>query len=235
VSVFTVPLSVTPATNVCAGNTVVLNASGATTYTWSNGTTGGFNPVSPATTTVYTVSAVTPTSGMNCSSTASVLVTVNPLPVVTATVNRAQICKNETATVTAAGAQTYSWNTLSTAPSFTIKGVSPSYTFMVNGTDNNGCTGTGSVTLKVNNCTTVSERDALNRVSIFPNPSRGEFTVISAKPCRLQMVDVSGRSVMDLEVVPLIENHFNASHLPAGIYFITGFENDHKENFVIIR
>ena len=59
---------------ICTGNSTVLTASGATTYSWSTGQTGASITVDPTTNTTYTV------TGFNgaCSATDSVDVTVNP-------------------------------------------------------------------------------------------------------------------------------------------------------------
>lgn len=60
---------------ICQGGSVVLTASGATTYEWSTTATGSSINVSPASNTTYTV---TVTDNNQCQNTASVLVTVNP-------------------------------------------------------------------------------------------------------------------------------------------------------------
>jgi trimeric autotransporter adhesin len=61
---------------ICAGSSVVLNASGGTTYVWSSGTSNG-GSVSPSTTTTYTV---TGTTAAGCSNTDEITVTVLPVP-----------------------------------------------------------------------------------------------------------------------------------------------------------
>ncbi len=79
-------VSITPAAPViCAGDSVQLTASGASTFVWTPSATlstaaGTSVMAGPSTTTVYTV---TGTTG-SCSGTANVTVTVNPLPVVNA-------------------------------------------------------------------------------------------------------------------------------------------------------
>jgi trimeric autotransporter adhesin len=61
---------------ICAGSSVVLNASGGATYVWSSGTSNG-GSVSPETTTTYTV---TGTTAAGCSNTDEITVTVLPVP-----------------------------------------------------------------------------------------------------------------------------------------------------------
>lgn len=61
---------------ICAGTSVILAGSGATSYTWNNAVVNNTSFV-PSTTTTYTV---TGTAANGCSATDQVLVTVNPIP-----------------------------------------------------------------------------------------------------------------------------------------------------------
>jgi len=96
---------------ICAGSSSALNASGASTYTWSPGTglsatTGASVTANPTVTTTYTI---TGTSAAGCTATATSTVTVGGSP--TVTVNSATICAGQqTATLTANGASTYTWS-----------------------------------------------------------------------------------------------------------------------------
>jgi hypothetical protein len=66
----TVTASAASAT-VCSGSSVVLTATGASTYAWNNGSTGSSITVSPTAATAYTV---TGTSANGCTATATVSV-----------------------------------------------------------------------------------------------------------------------------------------------------------------
>ncbi|MFH0895699.1 MAG: hypothetical protein V2A54_14780, partial [Bacteroidota bacterium] len=131
---------------ICAGGSATLTANssvGGTTYLWNTGSTSNPYVVSPAATTTYTV---TGTAGGN-SGTATAVVTVNPLPAVTA--NSPTICAGGTATLTAGGASTYNWSTGSTSNPITVTpAVTTTYT--VTGTSALGCTNTAQSIVTVN-------------------------------------------------------------------------------------
>src|SRR5258706_2524339 len=102
-------ISVSPVT-ICVGQSTMLTAGGANTYTCSpstalSATTGSSVSANPSSTTTYTV--VGDLNG--CTGSTQVTVTVNPLPVVTVT-TPAAICAGQSVTLTAGGASTYSWS-----------------------------------------------------------------------------------------------------------------------------
>ncbi|WP_343634475.1 gliding motility-associated C-terminal domain-containing protein [Fluviicola sp.] len=128
---------------VCAGGSVTLSGTGAQTYSWDNGATNGVSFV-PLSNQTYTV---TGTDANGCQNTDQVTLTVNPLPVISAGLPQS-ICLGEVITLAGSGAQTYVWsNSVTNGLSF-IPGATQTYT--VTGTDANGCSNTGQVTITVN-------------------------------------------------------------------------------------
>lgn len=99
-------VSVSGNTLICSGQSTTLSATGAATYIWDNGAAGTDLVVSPLVNTTYTVTGITG----SCLSQASIPVTVNPSPTISVTGNML-ICPGQTATLTASGATTYTWNT----------------------------------------------------------------------------------------------------------------------------
>ena len=102
----TPPLSVVASpsdTSICPGESVTIYATpffgngGPYTYQWSNGSTDSSQVVSPATTTVYTV-----TLGDGCSPTTTGTVTINvmPLPQVSFTADKFEACETPVETFT---------------------------------------------------------------------------------------------------------------------------------------
>ena len=142
VNVVANPTVVVSSTSVCAGNAVTLNASGATSYSWSTGAISASISVTPSITTVYTVSG----SSLGCSNvkTATVTVVANP----TVSVASKTVCSGSSATLTATGATTYSWSTGATTSSVSL---TPSITtvYTVTGTSAT-CVNTKTASVTVN-------------------------------------------------------------------------------------
>lgn len=130
---------------VCNGESVILYGIGAATYLWSTGANTPNITVTPTINTTYTV---TGTIG-NCTSTASIVITVSPVTPITINPASLSICVNDTITLSANGGVKYTWSTGETGSS--IK-VSPreNTTYTVTGTNANGCTGkaTSIITVK---------------------------------------------------------------------------------------
>ncbi len=139
---------------LCIGQSLPLQASGGSTYSWSPATglsdpTIG-NPIaSPQSTTTYTVTAATP---QGCTGNASVTITTLPSPVITAG-NNATVCENDPVTLNASGGVTYTWT--SADPTFQATGPtipttpSQSTDYTVTGTGSNGCTASATVSIIV--------------------------------------------------------------------------------------
>jgi hypothetical protein len=134
---------------LCSGNTTTLSASGATTYSWNNSVSNGV-AFSPAATGTYTVSG---TDANGCVNTDNVVVTVNPLPTVSAGFDQ-MICAGTPITLNGSGATTYSWNNgVSNGVAFSP---AASNTYTVTGTNSNGCTNSDAVFVMVHALPTVN-------------------------------------------------------------------------------
>jgi gliding motility-associated-like protein len=129
---------------VCTPTATTLTATGAATYVWNNGITNGVPFTQGVGSTTYTV---TGTDANGCVNTDQVVVTINPLPIVNAGLDQA-VCIGATATISGAGAATYTWNNgVINNTSFTPAGTT---TYTVTGTDVNGCMNTDQVVVTVN-------------------------------------------------------------------------------------
>ncbi len=132
VEVTVVPLPVINITTndplICIGQSATLIANGATTYTWapssSLNTTLDFSVVAmPVVNSIYTVTG----SNGSCSGTNSIPINLVPKPVPLISALDNKICTGSVLTLTASGAQTYSWlpPTLVSNPNGSVVAASP--------------------------------------------------------------------------------------------------------------
>jgi hypothetical protein len=145
-------------TEVCIGDMVTLMGGGAVSYTWDNGVTDNVAFAAMAT-TVYTV---TGTDANGCMNTAPITITVNPLPVVTATASDNEVCVGDMVTLMGGGAVSYTWdNGVTDNVAFAAMDTT---VYTVTGTDANGCVNTASTTVIVNPLPTVTATASDNDV-----------------------------------------------------------------------
>lgn len=111
-SVSVVPLN----PEVCEGESVTLVASGASTYTWSNGATGNSVTIEP---TQDMSIDVTPTNGCD-GSPLTIDIDYVELPTTTVTNNSLEICESSTITLVASGGDSYFWSTGASTAEMTV-------------------------------------------------------------------------------------------------------------------
>lgn len=127
---------------ICVGDSIVLNGSGGTSYVWDNGVLDGVL-FDPGTSGWYTV---TGTDANGCTNQDSVEVVVNSLPVIDAGLDTT-VCLNDSITLSGSGGVTYSWsNGIIDNVAFAVGGAN---TYVVTGTDVNGCQSTDYVSVNV--------------------------------------------------------------------------------------
>ena len=154
---------------------MTLTASGATTYTWNTGQQTASITVSPGSNALYTVTGGMP--GCNVYPSQTSTVTVHTTPNVTAVSSMSLICAGETATLTALGADTYTWSTAQTG---SVIAVSPtaSTSYTATGTSVNGCQAKAVVMLNVSACTGIAESGSKDlSIEVYPNPFTDVFTI----------------------------------------------------------
>lgn len=205
--------------SVCKGNTVQLNVSGASTYSWTNGVTGNQQQM------LVQVSQSVQVKGYNalgCSDTAIVYIHALALPPVQLSSSQSTICAGESLTLQVTGANTYSWNVNQPPPMAVVNPIS-TVTYSVIGTDANGCSNTFSITQWVDACTALDEAlMAKGGIKVYPNPGKGYFyleisEVVTLR--QLQVITVSGACVMS-KIVSGGQVDLDLSNFACGLYFL---------------
>ncbi|MBL7943469.1 MAG: gliding motility-associated C-terminal domain-containing protein [Flavobacteriales bacterium] len=139
---------------ICEGESAQMNATGAVVYLWSpdTGLSSEFdnNPVAtPSSSIIYIVSG---TDANGCINADTVSVIVNDAPQVTITPDQL-ICEGEEIQLNATGLDNYNWTPSSGLSDNDVAnptaGPAGTTTYTVTGTDENGCSGTASITIEV--------------------------------------------------------------------------------------
>ncbi|CAG0993142.1 Xyloglucanase Xgh74A [Flavobacteriales bacterium] len=164
-----------PSHEMCEKDTVQLVASGASAYTWLPGTglsnTSGDTVFAfPTTSITYTVNG---TSIEGCVGSATVVITVYPLPLMPTITQSGNVLTCNPAYAS------YQWylNSIlipgATSQSYTI---TQSGNYMVEVTDTNGCHNSSDVFDAILDASNVKENAVFSNLKIYPNPNNGEFT-----------------------------------------------------------
>ncbi len=160
-------------TTICVGDSTQLMASGAISYVWdANPTLSDVNISNPwAYPTTQTKYIVTGTDLNGCTARDSVIISTNGLPNVNAGVDQV-MCNTDSVHIFATGALTYLWQADPTLSDINSSNpwASPTTTttYILEGTDINGCKNTDTVTVFVNQLPNV---DAGVNTGICPNSS----------------------------------------------------------------
>jgi len=154
VMVNTLPsVTISGATSVCLGSTVVITANGADTYQWSDGTVSQTDNISPQNTSTFEVTGTSTVTG--CSDTASQVVVVNQLPTINISGN-SSICLGSSVTLTAFGADTYQWNAGPATAAYTLSPIGIA-TYTVTGTNTTTtCSNSATQTVQVSSLPNVT-------------------------------------------------------------------------------
>jgi hypothetical protein len=205
-------------------NPATLSATGANTYSWSNGMNSQNIVVSVSTTSVFTVMG---TGSNGCSKTDSITLVIKPLPIITVTSDTDTICEGRTSSLTVSGANSYIWNTTDTNTTIVVS-PSLSTTYSVSGIGSNGCSNSTSFLLTVSACTGISELVGSEKpLHIYPNPTHGIFYINSSASLKLKMLNSLGQIVKTIVVGENNIHVMDITEMSNGIYFIVA-EDQHQ-------
>ncbi|NLA24557.1 MAG: T9SS type A sorting domain-containing protein, partial [Bacteroidales bacterium] len=91
----------------------------------------------------------------------------------------------------------------------------------------------GSINLTVNSVKSFIISNLANQVKLYPNPSKGEFIIETPESLNIQIFDVSGRIVLNNELIQGV-NNVNMKTQTPGIYFVRLFNTEESTNLRLI-
>lgn len=207
------------------GTTVTLTASGTgTTYSWNNGVSDGVAFAPTVGTTAYTVTG----TAAGCTATDMVSVTVNALPTV-AMASFATVCATWDPFLLTNGTPTggtYTGTNVSSNVFDPITAGVGATTITYTYTDGNNCTNTAQAILTVDGCLGLEEMNT-QAVSIYPNPTKGNFTIELSGDFNYEVMDARGRLIFKGKASDLVDLSMEACE--SGVYLIK-IKNEVSEN-----
>ncbi|MEI6019698.1 MAG: T9SS type A sorting domain-containing protein [Bacteroidota bacterium] len=184
-------------TSLCLGSSAGLLAIGTNSFVWSTGASGAIINVSPTVSTTYSVIGI---NQFGCTSSRTAQVIVWPLPVIIAVPSNTIICAGDEVTLTAIGANSYSWSSVSASQSGNsnpiIKTVIAGELITITGTDLNGCSASIPANIMINQCAGLNEKSLEKSLYVFPNPSSDYLNLIGLNnSSSIEMYDLKGQLV----------------------------------------
>lgn len=220
-------VSMTPA---CLGGSITITASGANSYTYLASSANPQTIASPTAVGGYFFTLVAANAN-GCQISGNVTFTVNPTPTVQVTSSKAVECINRTITLTASGADTYSWSgaaTGTTSPiTYSTGTTAGNKTFTVVGTTSLGCSGTAVRTISVSLCTGIENQFGnLVETSVFPNPFTNELK-IGGLNGSVDIYNALGQVILSTKVNDT--ETINTADLTKGVYILKAYSNEGQE------
>ncbi|WP_317898673.1 T9SS type A sorting domain-containing protein [Aurantibacillus circumpalustris] len=226
-------ISITGNIIICKGQSAMLIANGATTYTWNIGSQSPSISVTQFVSASYTVEGTD--SQTNCYNTKTITVNTIPYPSIVVWGDTI-ICLGKTTKLSALGAITYTWSngsptqTINVAPNatttYTLKGTSALAS----------CSSTQAITVHVVNCNTtgVLDRNAGETFRIYPNPSNSKFFIEAQNILSIVVTDELGKIILEEHFQK--ENYdLDLSSYSNGVYILKVFQNNEIKTVKLIK
>lgn len=215
---------------ICAGETVTLTATGASSYTWNNNITNGVGFTQTTDTVTYSVVG---TDSNNCSNSDSLIVVANPLPIVSAGPDITVCDYDFPVTITSTGnGSLFSWNTGQNTP---IISVNQAGVYIITSISLENCESTDSIEVFADECASIFEESIV--FSVYPNPTIGDFLTIRSTfntDCNILIYNLEGKIVQEASFNGN-ETQINLEELSKGTYLLKVSNNSNTSTFRIIK
>lgn len=241
--VSTTTIAITTPTNImnaivqttasCSGGNAQVLANGGSgnfSYLWSPG--GSNSPVQFSLTPgIYTVTITDIPN--QCSLSQTVLINTLTVPVLTITGNFT-ICSGNTSTLTASGADTYSWTNSSTSASLSVSPLSTSV-YTITGTNSISlCSDTRTVSVTVVPCVGIENFQIDPVIKLFPNPTSGTLYLETDHKISLLLLNLLGEKIIERNLEPGT-TRVEFSEFENGLYTIQITYDSVKKYYKVIK
>ncbi|WP_070137948.1 glycine-rich protein [Crocinitomix algicola] len=222
--------------NICLGESVTLNGTGAATYTWTEGVENGV-PFTPMSTGEYSYTVTGYDDEEGCSNEASIDITVNELPeIISYSVTDEVLGSDGSIEIEVTGGTpgyTFDWDNDGTGDfddSEDLTGIEGgTYTVIVQ--DENECQDVEE------NITVSSQVNIIelshSQVEVYPNPTNGELEILLDGTFNFVILDINGK-VLE-QGVGLNIHQLNLNDLADGLYFLELSNNTGRITEKIIK
>ena len=141
------------------------------------------------------------------------------------------ICVGSTASLTATGATSYTWNTAATT---SVIAVSPTVTTTYTVTGVTGvCSNSLTITQNVSLCTNINEVLG-NLVTIYPNPNNGVFTIELNATTQVTIITILGDVLLNT-TLNTGKQTLDIQNKANGIYFVKLIQNGKQQTIKLIK
>jgi hypothetical protein len=212
---------------ICSGSSATLTAGGAPSYLWSNGNSSSTIVISPSVTTTYTLTGIL----VPCTGSTTITQSVNPTPAIVAQSNSTMICLGNSATLTASGANNFTWTPGGTG-SLVVVSPTTTATYTVDG-ESSGCLGSTVITQSVSPCTSVAENIFGEQLIIYPNPFSDQVSIETKTPIEISIYDAVEKKVYFSN--EKINFTINTTEWPKGIYFLKLKSGEGNLNYKLVK
>ncbi len=232
-SAYTISALQNTVTIPCGINTnTIIAPVGFDTYNWEGPTSSGITSyTNPSFTTSVTGNYTLTLNSLSlCSPITKTITLLSALnPSITINSSQTLICVGQSASLTASGANTYSWNTGATN---SIIAINPTITttYTVNGTSG-GCSNISSITQSVSNCTNFQDINLSKQyIKIYPNPVYDNIIIefeklIGNDTYSIEIINSLGQIQYQSKITRQ-KSLINLCNFNSGIYFIKFFNKE---------
>jgi len=225
---------------ICSFSNLNLNSNVTTTlpitYNWegpNSFTSTAQNPniftAQTANSGIYTITC----NYNGCNEIVTINAIVNPLPNLNPVSSSSVMCIGSSATLSASGAASYSWNAIAGSSSIVVSPTATS-NYTVTGITSNSCINSAIITQSVVSCTSLNEFDLSTNYILFPNPCKDKLWIQLDSKTTITISDLLGRKMYMMELYKGM-NEINVSEFPKGLYLVGILNHSEQVIYKIIK